>query len=59
MHKTSLPDLFFYLQEDYNSFLYGNRTSLAVALIKYADYKQRGGKRIHEGLEEILKELNK
>ena len=58
MKKTSLPDLFFYLQEDYLSFLHGNRTSLAVALIKYADYKQRGGKRVHKGLEEILKELN-
>jgi len=59
MNKTSLPDLFFYLQDDYLSFLQGNRISLAVALIKYAEYKQRGGKRIHEGLEEILKELNK
>jgi hypothetical protein len=58
MNKTNLPDLFFYAEECYLTYLQTlNTAHLTEAMSYYLEYLERGGKRRHEGMEDKKNEL--
>jgi hypothetical protein len=58
MKKQDLKNLFWLVVDHYTLFTQGVRSSLALALVNYTEYKKQGGKRIHKQMEKILEELN-
>jgi hypothetical protein len=58
MKKQDLKNLYWLADDHYTLFIQGVRSSLALALVNYTEYKKQGGKRIHKQIQQIIEELN-